>query len=163
MGAAQGWVNDVLTPRTLKGYIDDALHRLKMAILTVFSHFKHQEAKIQPHIHKYVEYTHPNDIWAAQGWVNDALPPLTLKAYLHDALHHLKMATFLIAKLSQSKSSTQLCLVIKNHLPAWLVTQTFNEMLGNKQTLLVRLSLNLNCLLNCFVDLFFASSTIDMC
>ena len=100
---------------------------------------------------------------AAQGWVNDVLPPRTLKAYLHDALHHLKMATFLIAKLSQSKSSTQLCLVIKNHLPAWLVTQTFNEMLGNKQTLLVRLSLNLNCLLNCFVDLFFASSTIDMC
>ena len=46
MGAAQGWVNDVLPPRTLKAYLHDALHHLKMAILTVFGHFKHQEAKI---------------------------------------------------------------------------------------------------------------------
>ena len=92
MGASQGWVNGVLTPRTLKAYIDDALHHPKMAILTFLSHFKHQESKIQPHIHKYVEYAHPNVIWAAQRWVNNALPPLTLKAYLHNALHHLKMA-----------------------------------------------------------------------
>ena len=48
MGASKGWVNDVLTPRTLKAYIDDALHHLKMAILTVFGHFKHQEAKSKP-------------------------------------------------------------------------------------------------------------------
>ena len=55
MGTAQGWVNDVLTPRTLKAYFHDALHHLKMAILTVFVHFRHQEAKIWPHFHKYVE------------------------------------------------------------------------------------------------------------
>ena len=46
MGAAQGWVNDVLPPQTLKAYLHDALHHLKMTILTVFGHFKHQEAKI---------------------------------------------------------------------------------------------------------------------
>ena len=48
MGAAQGWVNGVLPRRTLKAYVDDALHHLKMAILTVFGHFKHQEAKSNP-------------------------------------------------------------------------------------------------------------------
>ena len=36
MGASQGWVNDVLTPRTLKAYIDDELHHLKLVMLTVF-------------------------------------------------------------------------------------------------------------------------------
>ena len=55
MGAAQGWVNGFLPPPTLKAYIDDALHHLKMAILTVFVHFKHQEAKIRLHFHNYVE------------------------------------------------------------------------------------------------------------
>ena len=55
MEAAKGWVNDILPPLTLKAHIDDALHHLKIAILTVFVHFKHQEAKIQPHFHKYVE------------------------------------------------------------------------------------------------------------
>ena len=37
MEAAKGWVNDILPPRTLKAHIDDALHHLKMAILTVMS------------------------------------------------------------------------------------------------------------------------------
>ena len=55
MGASQGWVNDILTPRSLKAYIDDALHHLNMAIFTVFGHFKHQEPKIKPYFHKYVE------------------------------------------------------------------------------------------------------------
>ena len=49
------WENDFLPPRTLKAYINDALHHLTMTFLTVFGHFKHQEAKIQPHFHKYVE------------------------------------------------------------------------------------------------------------
>ena len=55
MGASQGWVNDVLTPQTLKAYIDDELHHLKLVIMIVFGHFKHQEPKIQPRFHKYVE------------------------------------------------------------------------------------------------------------
>ena len=55
MGAAQGCVNDVLPPRTLKAYINDALHHLKMAFLNVFGHFKHQKAKIRLHFHKYVK------------------------------------------------------------------------------------------------------------
>ena len=55
MGAAKGWVNGVLPPKTLKAYVDDALHHLKKAILTVFGHFKHQEPKIQPYFHKYIE------------------------------------------------------------------------------------------------------------
>ena len=55
MGASKEWVNDILTPWTLKAHIDDALHHLKMAILTVFVHFKHQEAKIRLHFHNYVE------------------------------------------------------------------------------------------------------------
>ena len=55
MGAAQGWVNDVLPPLTIKIYVGDAWQNLKMATLTVFGHFKHQEAKIQHHFHKYLE------------------------------------------------------------------------------------------------------------
>ena len=48
MEAVHGWVNGVLSPQTLIAYVDDALHHLKTAILTVFGHFKHQEAKSNP-------------------------------------------------------------------------------------------------------------------
>ena len=48
MEAVHGWVNGVLSPQTLIAYVDDALHHLKMAIWTVFGHFKHQEAKSKP-------------------------------------------------------------------------------------------------------------------